>query len=62
MSQFKITNLISLVLFIIVILTIGYFVGMVTSINIPSWFIYLESPFFAPPNWCLHQSGQSYTL
>lgn len=51
MSQFKITNLISLVLFIIVILTIGYFVGMITSINIPSLFIYLESPFFAPPNW-----------
>ncbi|MDE4996966.1 tryptophan-rich sensory protein, partial [Francisella tularensis subsp. holarctica] len=43
MSQFKIKNLISLVLFIIVILTIGYFVGLIKYINIPSWFIYLES-------------------
>ncbi|MDE5007126.1 tryptophan-rich sensory protein, partial [Francisella tularensis subsp. holarctica] len=51
MSQCKITNLITLVLYIIVILTIGYVVVMITSINIPSWFIYLESPYFAPPNW-----------
>lgn len=51
MKQFKITKSLSLALFIIVILAIGYFIGMITSINIPSWFTHLESPFFAPPNW-----------
>lgn len=51
MNQLKIIKLLVLALFIIVILAIGYFVGMVTSINIQSWFIYLESPFFVPPNW-----------
>ena len=51
MNQLKIIKLLALALFIIVILAVGYFVGMVTSINIPSWFIYLKSPLFVPPNW-----------
>lgn len=51
MNQLKIIKLLALALFIIVILAVGYFVGMITSINIPSWFIYLKSPLFVPPNW-----------
>ncbi|WP_432773815.1 TspO/MBR family protein [Francisella salimarina] len=26
-------------------------VGALTSTNIPTWFVKLEHPFFAPPNW-----------
>lgn len=42
---------ISLTFFIIVILGIGMCVGALTSTNIPTWFVKLEHPFFAPPNW-----------
>ncbi|WP_150463981.1 TspO/MBR family protein [Francisella sp. XLW-1] len=42
---------ISLTFFIIVILGTGMCVGALISTNIPTWFVKLEHPFFAPPNW-----------
>ncbi|AIT08837.1 hypothetical protein LO80_01820 [Candidatus Francisella endociliophora] len=49
MKQVK--NTISLFLFIVIILGVGMLIGMITADNIPNWFMQLESPFFAPPNW-----------
>lgn len=49
MKQLK--DLFSLAIFIIIILGAGMFIGAITAINIPTWFMHLNSPFFAPPNW-----------
>jgi len=49
MKQLK--DVFSLSIFIIIILGAGMFIGTITAINIPTWFMHLESPFFAPPNW-----------
>lgn len=49
MKQLK--EIITLILFIIVILGVGFVIGAITSENIPNWFMHLDSPFFAPPNW-----------
>lgn len=49
MKQIK--DFIILALFIIVILSVGMIIGAITADNIPNWFMHLNSPFFAPPNW-----------
>jgi len=32
-------------------LAVGFFGGLVTSSNIPTWYATLNKPFFNPPNW-----------
>ncbi|API86933.1 TspO/MBR family protein [Francisella uliginis] len=50
-NNIKLKNYLSLVIFIVVILGVGMLVGALTAHNIPTWFAYLNSPSFAPPNW-----------
>lgn len=50
-NNIKLKDYISLFIFIVIILGVGMVIGMLTGQNIPTWFIHLESPSFAPPNW-----------
>lgn len=36
---------------VVTCLCVGYFSGIVTKASIETWYVYLEKPFFNPPNW-----------
>lgn len=41
----------ALILFIIILLSIAWLVGLVTSTDIDNWYSYLNHPSISPPNW-----------
>ncbi|MCF6778004.1 tryptophan-rich sensory protein [Thiotrichales bacterium 19X7-9] len=47
----NIRQLVMLIIFIVIVLSIGFLSGYVTSTNITSWYQSLNHPIFSPPNW-----------
>lgn len=47
----NIKQLVTLMIFIVIVLSIGFLSGYITSTNITSWYQSLNHPIFSPPNW-----------